>query len=545
MKQFEKLSATVNIKMNLQNILAGFCLMMTVNAGQEKKYYTIETLNSLQGLRFEKVGSLKLIVETRLLTFNFNLTSMMETIDKGFNTKLQVMESLCGQNDEGCKKEINKLIGKLGRRNDELKNMRHQKFPRSFLRFKRSFPGFMSESDGYKLRKDLEKVLQELKLVLSQHHEAIRLLREANLRLANATEIAHNRTDKIETSLLITKTHFETIELEDKVKAIYRVMANKRMDNELTSSSLFQSKLDDIEKTLNGTNRELPFRNVQEYFDKIETSHRVTEHTLLVEVKVPIVEKNARDLFKIQSIPIRVDDSFAFLETQWSFLANNSNSILTFTNLEPCYESDQATTSYLCELQSPIQLGPDTDWLTKSFRQGKIDISTCMTTVRVVKFSQLTFIKCGDGKYFYFANNNDTLQVSCRGNVENVTLTHLTGLLTMEPGCSAVSDNVKLFVTGRSIETPYWNQNVLNITLDLDDFKRTVERISAPSDSHTQLYENINELRKVWSLAKDPNGIKIEDVSVESEMMSWMMPCLFIFVIILCFTRCIRFVFGK
>lgn len=372
----------------------------------------------------------------------------------------------------------------------------------------------MSEADGFKLRKDMENVWEDVKYVLEKHHEALKLLQEANIKIVNSSEIAFNRTMKIETSLLILKMNDELIELENKVKSIYRVMVNKRIDNDLISESLFQRHLADIETTLDGTSKELPFRNVREYFNKLEVRHRVTESILVLEMEVPIVEKGLKDLFKIHYVPIRIESMLALIDTHWSFLANDSNSISTFVDLKSCYEDSTAT--HLCEMESPIySLETDNDWLVKSFRHGKIDLENCMSILHMTKFSQLTFIKFGDGKYFYFTLNMDTIQISCDEKVENVTLVNHSGILSMQPGCSAVSKDVKLLASSRIEESHYWNHNVLNITFDLEKFKKTVEMISTLPDTHVQLYENINELNNVWSYAKDPADISIKSATLE------------------------------
>ena len=545
-RQICELSQTESIKMYFKfSFVSCLVILAIVSATQtvERKDFRIESLDSVQNLRFEKIGKLKLIIETRLLHFNFNLTSIVDVIETQFITKLEVLRGLCPLIGENCDENMNTLSEELRKMIKVLQDMLNGLKQKNISRLKRDIVGF----DESMFVNKIQIVLDNIKRQLSFYDDRSKLLEVNNAIIINSSQIEHNRTSRIEGLLLINEYQSNINNLKEKFKVIYRVMQNKRMDNELIDISTFEDKLQDIKSKLKGTDKQLPFTIPVEYFNKLEVRHRFHETVLVFEMNIPIVDKSKRTLFKLLNVPIRVGNKLVVLDTQELFLANDSKeSIVTFKSLDHCFKEGQdENPTFLCELQSPIfQINSVDNCLAKSFRQGNIDLKICL--IRVVEFQQLTFIKFGDGTFFYYSNRSDTLEINCNGNVENVTLIKYIGLLTMESGCSAnISKNVKLMVIDRVKESPIWNHNFLNITFDLDKLKTMVQRISAPSDSHTQLYENVNELNKVLALAKDPKDLNTNIGTDRSEIMLWMLPLLFILLTVLCLMRCLRFLLGK
>lgn len=516
--------------MNLCNCFAICVLIITVSANsdeRDEKYFAVEALDPLQALKFEEVGSLKLIVETKTLTFNFNLSNLVETTDKGFKEKLALIKSLCDdQNGGSCGKSISIIIEQLEAKKDELEDM--VKKPK-LSREKRDIFGLMTQYDGQKIHGDLknmQKTLIKIHDLVNEHQaklESIMLqLNQTAKWLDNSTAFNHNQSFRIEASMLIYESQHELSELSEKLSSIYRVMLSKRMDVGLISNSEFQKKLDGIESKLTGTSKTLPFRNVRDYLNNVEALHSIHNNTLTIEMRIPIIEERIWSLFKIHKLPAQNDDKLVILDTQWSYLANDSSHILNFISLDYCLNDDQKSSTYLCEVQSPlVTIDSDGDCITKAFKDRQIDMKVCAPMIRSVQYLQLTFVRYSDGQYFYFTNQDESLQIICHGVEEIVILKSKTGMIYLQPGCSVITERVKIFVTGRSYEAPHWNQNVLVIKFELETFKNSIENLKTPPVLFTHIHENVQHLLTAMSFHKNPKDIKHYNLNYLASFLSF------------------------
>lgn len=524
--------------MNFVNILTSFCFLTIVcieSAKSDKKYFNIEALNPLQALRFEHVGSLKIIVETKTLTFNYDLTSLVENAGKEFNEKLEAMESLCDKSDDNCGEDRRRLVQKLREINDQMNDFVKPKPSRK----KRDLFGFMTQFDGQTIQRDLRNLHKksvEVLNVVKEHRQKIEsIVRHLNKTAAWHDETARNNSlefKKIKASLVIFDTQHQLIEFSEILNSIYRLMINKRMDYGLIPTSKFQTKLDEIKTQLKDTNRTLPFGNVREYLNSVEALHTIDNKTLIIKMKIPIIEDNAWSLSKIQKLPAQSEDKLIMIDTQWSYLANDSSHILYFISLHLCLKSDHGT--FFCEVQSPmITIDTGDDCVTKAFKNLKIDMEVCAPEIRGIQFSHLTFVRYSDGQYFYFTNRNDRLQIICHGTEEDVTLSSQIGMIYLQPGCIVITKRVRILVTGRSEETPaYWNHNILNITFDLKTFKKSIEKINMPPILFTDIHENVQHLFKAMSFTTSPDEIKYKDIGYFAEVLTWREICLIIVIIV-------------
>lgn len=524
--------------MNFVNILTAFCFLTIVSiesAKSNKKYFRMETLNPLQALRFERIGSLKIIYETRTITFNYNLKSLVEDAGKEFHEKLKAMESLCGENDDNCVEDHQRLVQKLKEINDQTIDFVNPKPSRR----KRDLFGFMTQFDGQTIQNDLrnlhEKSVEVLKVIQEHHQKLESIILHLKKTSEWLDETARNNSlefRNIKAILTNRDTQRQLIEFSEILNSIFRLMINKRMDYGLIKNTEFQSQLDQIKTQLNGTNRTLPFGSVREYLNNVEALYTIVDKTLIIEMKIPIIEDKAWSLSKIQKLPAKSEDKLIMIDAQWSYLANDSSHIVYFISLDLCFKTDQNT--FLCEIQSSmIAIATGDDCVTKAFKNLKIDMEVCAPEIRGIQFSHLTFVRYSDGQYFYFTNEHDILHIICHGTEEEVTLPSKIGMIYLEPGCVVITKRVRILVTGRSQETPaYWIHDIMNITFDLETFKKSIEKINTPPVEFTHIHENVQHLMKAMSLTTSPDDIKYKDVGFFAGTLSWREICLIIAIIV-------------
>lgn len=452
--------------------------------------YSLEHLSEFEGLRFEEIGKLRAIVKTSTLTFEFNISNLTSSIDEDVEKRYLGMQSVCQQNvcETNSLKMVKEALENFRRSLGKLKRQKHSRSKR-FL---------MTDDQGKLIEKDISNIIRTqggFKNVLHDQFTKIKevtnSLNENYDRLANQTMMHENNTRALWMNILSINEQFEVSEYIEKFKAIQRVMVNKRLDIDVVSAEDFSTQLKIVADSINGSQNELPFKDINDYYLKIKTHHHFENGTLTVKMDIPIIAKEVQTLYKIEKIPTRVNDQLVVLETQWSYLANSSKYISTFASLEMCYNPDEAL--YLCEVQSPLHpVNSDTDCLTKVFRERKIVLDDCNNfSMKHMSFSQLTFIKKSEGKYFYLSQQDEKVQIVCNGEPETVELTDRIGIITMSSGCVLIAKQVTLFVTGRKQEAPVV-LSVINVTFDEDDFK---EKVQMGSMSTLHLYESIEEVK--------------------------------------------------
>lgn len=496
-------------------------MVVACSADEKRKYFSIEALNPGQALLFEKIGNLNLILEIRHLSFNFNITDLIESSQKTLQEQNKAIASLCDVSDGFCKEDLESLVEKVKTKYEELKDI--FQVPRRKKRCLVNVFGFGND-DSEKIETDfisMRDVMQKILNVLREHHESLEtIIKKTNLTTAwlmNSTVFYNKNTKKQEVSMLIARSKEKFDELDSFIKSIHRVMINKRMDTELMTVNEFQDKLNVIEKSLIGSNKKLPFYKVRDYLNKVEANHRIVGNVFTIEMEIPIVERNSRSMFKIFKVPTKLDDKLITLDVQWSFLANDSVSTVTFMSLDSCYVIKDLSRQFFCEPQSPIKLMKhDTDCLTISFSKLKLNSQECKFMISAVEFNRLTFVKKSDFQFFFFANQkSETLQIICHGKAENVTLKSQSGIINLSSGCSLITNEVKLLAIGRSDESPYWKHAILNITFDQSELSALIKEIGFFPKAETQLFPSIDDLTK-FSLAKNPNNIKIWDQTYRS-----------------------------
>lgn len=199
---------------------------IAVNAQKAAKGFEVESLEKLNGLQFERIGSLKLIVERRTLKFDMNFTALVEHDLQQITSEI---EKVCNESKEKCNSDVEKLLKIVETNANELNDMLSKN-----VRRKR---WILTAGDGVVIAKDLKDLNQNV----YRHHQYLRFLENFTKRfmvetnssfsiLTEATLQQTNSTTNLKVSLLIQDLFFKMLDLEAKVRSINKVMAVRRMD---------------------------------------------------------------------------------------------------------------------------------------------------------------------------------------------------------------------------------------------------------------------------------------------------------------------------
>jgi hypothetical protein len=149
-----------------------------------------------------------------------------------------------------------------------------------------------------------------------------------------------------------------------------------------------------------------------------------------------------------------------------------------------------------------------TECLPKTFKDRKIDVQLCESMIRAVKFTELTFIHNDNNEYFYFANRVENIKIFCHGKEYDEKLTDMTGIIKLSPGCSVITDQIKLLATHKIQEIEM--HGAFKIEFDNEGFERKVKEIRAESFSFENIIEGSKELHKMFNnpIQKGPENIE-------------------------------------
>lgn len=467
-----------------------------------------------QGLLLENIGNVKLIKETRKFTFCFDLAEFYKSIkdDQTFRLKeiQNIIQTLNGTVETNGM-NLQKLSGIIAKRLAELDDLTQTNDIRT--RRKRfieipsvaSFFGILDNDAGKKIQKDLEGILsslRQLRDVQSYHFETIKVLSgNANNTLHSLVNITKDQNLQMMHSKIfnmVVRAEFDLIDIEEKIKSIHRVMVNKRMDSSIVAVTEFQKRLDD----LNIPKDSLPFKNVLDFYNNIPTRSKMERKVLKIEMKIPIIEDLPRELYKIHRVPTRFGDKLILLEVEKQFVAFDTKSFMTFENVDRCYRSVDHRTRFCYPQSSLKSLTKSGNCLANTIRTQKIDFDTCSSMIKIVEYSQLTFIKRDGSAYFYYSQKDETIHVSCRGNEKKATLTSRSGILLIPFDCYVESEHELLLPTLEIDEIPVWQNESFNISFDKVEFQDYIKRLKSPSKLLKQLYTSAEDFQT--NIRKEP-----------------------------------------
>lgn len=497
----------------------------------QEKGFSIEKLNNLESLRLEEIGKLRLIVEFRVLTFPFNMSDIAEEVENTFDERLNKIKRLHGSIVSGSnlifnfKNAIYELEVRIKRMKRNMLSMNTGNVQSLPKRQKRFFSFMTNYDEGLQISEDLKNLFEtvtQLKSATVTNREMInnitRTVIGAFSEQASQTMILQNQTIALGLNTLIVELQSDITQYEDKQRSIRWMMLHQKLDSSIVSVDEMDKQLKIIGRSLKGTDKELPFNNIHEYFSKVAVSFEISNGSFTFRMRIPIVESDHRTLYQIEKVPTRVDNKLIILDTQWSYLANTSDQVVKFASLHLCFKTEHAQQSvHLCEIQSPIHSTRDSkDCLTKSFTEEKIDLGTCGPFIRGVQFSNLTFIKQSEGRFFYFTQRNEILQIFCNGKENNVTLEPKMGMVRLSTGCIARTNHERLLVTDEVVAEPVWS-SVLNVPLDRTQLG-SLDEMNFGGLSVSYLYKSIDELNKIASSSGESPEIKIPDRNYRNDI---------------------------
>lgn len=512
-----------------------FGILASTPVINQEKGFSIEKTNNLEGLWLNEIGSLKLIVEFRVLTFPFNMSDIVEDAENMFEEKLakikQLYDSQLNSNSLvfDFKSAIDDLDAKIKKMRKNMLSMTNGNVQSFQTRQKRFFSFMTNIDEGARISEDLKNLFEtvkQLKNAAVDNRERIvnisRNVAGVFSEQASQTMLHQNQTKALELDVTILKLQKDIAQYEDKLRSIHSMMLHKKLESTIVSAEEMSKQLKIIGKSLNGTGRELPFNNIHEYFSKIAISHRIEGGVFTFEMKIPIVESEQRTLYQIEKVPTRVENKLIILDTQWSYLANTSDQVVKFASLHQCFKTEHAQKSvHLCEVQSTIHsMRSSKDCLTKSFAEEKIDLEACESFVRGVQFSNLTFIKRSEGRFFYFTQQNEVLQIFCNGKESIVTLEPEMGMVKLTAGCIAKTSHDRLLVTDKVEAEPFWS-TVLNVPFDRKQLG-VLDGLNFRGLSVNYLYKSVDELNQIASNSGQDPEIIIPERNYKNEILDWL-----------------------
>lgn len=406
----------------------------------------IKALNEGEGLRFEKIGDFRLITQLHELTFNVNLTEITQMI----NEYEDVIQSAYGFNhtDDTTKikyeKDLTRILQLSKQQSEIFEDFRKSSKSEKSKRTKRSSDWL---SGAYYLFGGVDEqytnAINELRIFTN---EAINATRELYVKFFKTVKIQELTNYQQTKQVILNEIALRAYVVKSKIRAIISMQQRRRLSSVFVSFSQFNDTLQNLTKFL-GHDEKMPFTKVNEYFYSLEMTHSVEGDSMILKVKVPIVEKLPRELYKIHEIPSYFGKHLLITNVEWKYMAVGEKDVVKMKSLDECHKV-ASSSSFFCDFQSPIMNKMDhSDCLINAFEEKKINFGACKTSA--ADFSQLIFIKLGNGEYFYYKPKLDDVKVTiiCNGSSTVETLIHQTGILQLEQGCSASTNKSRLIST--------------------------------------------------------------------------------------------------
>lgn len=489
--------------------------------GKAKRMVINTPLDASQGIGFEKYAPLKLIRETRTLSFVLNLTKIVEEEEAKGSEGIKRAKSFCEKMGNSCLHEMNNAEKILEIRIRELRDLTSRRKKRSFL-------DYVTTEDGKKLENSLVDVRQfALNLqsnLISQYDNITRILTAQNLSIGatrNLTEAHNIMTVNLTAIVMTSDIKFKIIRFEEQVKAIYRMFVNKRIDSDFITVDEFQKELDRVKSSLNSSDMSLPAWSIRDYYNNLEIRYSIEEGILTVEMDVPLVESSKYLLYKILKYPTRLNGRVVIMKTDWTYLGANKENVVTFLNLDICYREPGA---YLCELQSPIHSVDSKHCLTNMISTMSVNSALCgKEEIQEIPIEQLklTFIKRSESQYFFYSPNAESLSWFCDGTSHNLSFdVHSSGILSIPYGCYVDTGTDKLLATGRRDEPAFEKKDFISIHISIAEIDQMIQASKDSKVVHHQIISDEKEYDKLFEGSKSPAYIEMAPLPKGSEGMA-------------------------
>lgn len=433
-----------------------------------------EILKSRQGLRFENIGELKIISSTHRLTFNINFTeveSLMNEIESTLiNSIAQIKSDSKNINYLEKLERMSKVLNQLREIFNDVFGIRKKTIKKRSI----SIPfedlinfNIFSTNSG-------DDLAQNLKMIVNGMNSASMYLENLKSEFKDSIEIQKSTNEELEKQVKLNEIAIKIYMVKSKIRGILTLQQRARLSSMFVSITEFNDTLNEIQNISNENDEELPFSQVNEYFFNLKTFHSVEGKILKLSVEVPKVEKINRKLYKIHEIPSSDGENLIITDVKWKYIAVGDENVMMLESIDPCLKAVKPNT-YLCTPQSPlISKNAKSECLVQALQLQSIEVNSCETSG--VKFKQLTFIRLGNGEYFYYSpNRNNNIKITCDSKIQTLTLEKNTGILKLEKGCSVETDKFKIISTKTFKKSIYKSFNVGYTGKTIDQLKASLQ----------------------------------------------------------------------
>lgn len=443
-----------------------------------------EVLSNRQGLRFERIGEMKLILEHHQLHFSVNFT-ILETLINETDETIEKHKNF-DTNDEKFTNKMNMASKRLREFRiifDDIFNHPDRKVRRQTIPLDpTSLAAFGKSGSDVEDNLNLihEGVMQTKNFLSDMANELNALINIQNATLFDLTK--QMMLDEIEAKMYEVKTN---------IRGTLTMQQQERLSSMFVSFDKFNAELHKIKETIkNSDTKEMPYRSNNEYYYKLKLSHSVEGKNLNLIVNVPVLEKTTRTLYKIHQIPSKDQNKLLITNSKWKYIANGTDNVALFETIEPCLKGTYPASRFFCVPKSPlISTKATSECLINALINGNIDFNSCHPISS--KLKKLTFIKLGNGEYFYYSpkNQRHILTVKCNNTVEHEELYDELGILTLTSGCSLETKNFKILSTrtykksvSNSFDIGYKGQsrNQIKSLLEMPAYYNDIHEVSNP-----------------------------------------------------------------
>ncbi|CAG9808356.1 unnamed protein product [Chironomus riparius] len=450
-----------------------FILLLVALTASFSNGFKMTLLEEMQALHFEEIGELKLIKSYKAISFQINIRTFAELI-KNAKEHFELVKDMFN-NDTSTNEKLDTIKLVLELKEMEFKDIVHGlvKTKRNVhSRKKREFMGLLSTEDGRKISLDLNNLRSKSNEIVGISNSLKSVAHNTTILMNKTVEELNRRTAMM--NLLDVKNDIERI-----IKAITKMLNERRLNTEIIPITEVQKDIKNITLKIE-ENEELPYHKLMDYYYNLPLNYKISEDIIVVEVDVPIVEKDARKLFKIVEIPARNEGKLIMTDVIWKYIAENDNETVVFMTMDVCLKSQYNGTMYFCKSQSPIKNKNATDCLNNAIAGSKtIDMNLCKYSA--AQTTSLMFIKLNDGEYFYYTPINETLTVTCGADtIDEILVENTSGIIMLEPECIALTGTYKLITTMRFGPTTQTKINVVRVFFNIDELKENMRKYNTP-----------------------------------------------------------------
>lgn len=438
-------------------ILIFLCFSFVFSEANIDNFYHIEIAPSMEIFRFEDVGELFIIHRTVSHSFSYDFQEMWTKNRNHFDDGVKKLERYVNEtnfNFLNIEKALDNKKNMYDNIEQRLKDLMNPGSEKDKSRRKRNIfeKTFWDSLLDFSSNQDEKVINQNFQNQKNLNYDLIRAIynlsmkshvSEQNLKeLHNFTAVSSKDIlAVIEVTRLIENLDKVSNSFDEKVEAVWEVMVHKRLNMKFFNVNEFHSMIKNI--TLE-KDEQIPFNSsAREFYTQIEVNHSFDhEINLILTINIPIIRNySCKKLKKIEKYPVHVNESdFITINTQWNYLASDNSSVSFFLNLDSCYKKRSISPTYFCELQSPILHSESQNCLARTVFERKINVTLCHHEIKKITYKSLTFIRKSDSKFFFFAPNNETIEVYNRGSIIKVTLPKF-GEIELRNGSFAVAKN--------------------------------------------------------------------------------------------------------